>query len=219
MCKPLDHLVDLSGGSQKTSPFGKSGTETRPSAFIRRASTVSSNGCVVLSKGCYANALQRRETAKNHSRHRQLSRVDPRVMRTFASVSRPCFRTVMPGQHLQSALWAVPYPKNSSAVRRACSNGYLCSRSGRRLHHARANLCRQRFCSDYFCSLHIVGQDGLGMKRLAWVRCRCAQVVLALVGLRGVPAALRLAGLRLFFQGVALRPAGLAGPLMVRLMP
>ena len=32
-------------------------------------------------------------------------------------------------------------------------------------------------------------------------------------------AGLRLAGLRLFFHGVAPRPAGLAGPLMVRLRP
>lgn len=77
MCKPLDHLVDLSGGSQKTSLLGKClpATETRPSAFVRLTSTGSCIGCVVLSKGCYANALQRRETAKN-LRQCQLSRVD-----------------------------------------------------------------------------------------------------------------------------------------------
>ena len=96
-----------------------------------------------------------------------------RVMRIVADVSRPCHRTVMPGQHLQSALWAVPYPKNSSAVRRACSSIYLYSRSGRRLHHARPNRRRQRFCSDYFWSLHIVGQNGFVMKILDQGRYPC----------------------------------------------
>lgn len=93
------------------------------------------------------------------------------ILRIFASASRPCT-----GRSGQVSFFNLPCGqrvsgKNNSAVRRVCSSVLPAFPIGERLHHAKAKRCRQRFCSDYFQALHIVGQSCFGMRKASlWRR-------------------------------------------------
>lgn len=141
------------------------GTETRTSALARMKYGVVHLLHVVLLNNCYAIASQRGEAAKTGRLLDDNPVSATSVLRIFASASRPCT-----GRSGQVSFFNLPCGqrvsgKNNSAVRRVCSSVLPVLPIGERLHHAKAKRCRQRFCSDYFQALHIVGQSCFGMRK------------------------------------------------------
>ena len=141
------------------------GTETRTSALARMKYGVMHLLHVVVLNNCYAIASQRGEAAKTGRLLDDNPVSATSVLRIFASASRPCT-----GRSGQVSFFNLPCGqrvsgKNNSAVRRVCSSVLPVFPIGERLHHAKAKRRRQRFCSDYFQALHIVGQSCFGMRK------------------------------------------------------
>lgn len=141
------------------------GTETRTSALARMKYGFMHLLHVVVLNNCYAIASQRGEAAKTGRLLDDISSVGHKRLENFRQRFSSLYWTFRPGQLLQSALWAACIRKNNSAVRRVCSSVLPVLPIGERLHHAKAKRCRQRFCSDYFQALHIVGQSCFGMRK------------------------------------------------------